>query len=124
MAEAEAPTVVPVELWKENPLKGNFNPGNTAGKKIFLEKTKGLPADHRLALTGANAQKIMAQFKVKEQLMGAVVTGIPSEYDASGAVLARKNFIHQCPTLGLEMVQQAAFSRFGTALAPADPIPE
>ena len=56
--------------------------------------------------------------------MGAVVTGIPSEYDASGAVLARKNFIHQCPTLGLEMVQRTAFSLFGTALAPADLIPE
>ena len=105
-------------------MTGNFNPGNAAGQKIFLENTKGLPADQHLTLTGANAQSIMAQFKVKEQLMGAVVTRIPSEYYATEAVITRMNLIHQCTTLGLEMVQRKDFGHFGTDLSPNDPIPE
>ena len=47
MAEADAAAAImlPIEQWKENLLTGNFNPGNTAGQKILLEKTEGLPAD-------------------------------------------------------------------------------
>ena len=100
MAEADVASafVAPVEKWKYNPLTGNFNPGNAAGKKIFLEKTKGLTADQRLTLNEANAQKIMSQFKVKDKLMGAVVTRIPIEYNTARSVIARMNLIHQCPT--------------------------
>ena len=96
----------------------------TRQEKIFLENMKVLPADQRLKLTEANTQNIMAKFKVKEQLMGAVVTGIPIKYDAEGAVSARMNLIHQCPTLGLVMVKRASFGHFGTFLAPKDPNPE
>ena len=67
-----------IEVWTENPLTGNFNPGTTSGQKIFLEKTKSLDADKRLALTNSNLAKIMALLKVKEQIMGGVVTGIPT----------------------------------------------
>ena len=121
--DAAAAIMVPVEQGKDNMLTGNFNPGNAAGQKIFLDKTKGLPADQRLTLTRENAQNIIAQFKV-DQFMGTVVTGIPREYDAAGAVSARMNLIHQCPTTGLEMVQRADFGRFGTDIAPNDPIPD
>ena len=123
-ADAAAAIMVPVEQGKDNLLIGNFNPGNAVGQKIFLDKTKGLPADQRLTLTRENAQNIIAQFKVNEQLIGALVTGIPREYDAAGAVNARMNLIHQCPTIGLEMVQRAAFGHFGTDIAPNDPIPD
>ena len=44
---AVAATVV---IWNENPLTGNFNPGKVAGKKIFLEKTKGLATVGELPL--------------------------------------------------------------------------
>ena len=96
-ADAAAAIMLPIEQWKENLLTGNFNPGKTARQKIFLEKTEGLPSDSRLTLTGENAQKIIAQFKVKEKLMGAVVTGILSKYDAAGAVSTRMNLIHHVP---------------------------
>ena len=55
-----------IKIWTENPLTGNFNPGTTSGQKIFLEKTKGLDADKRLALTNSNLAKIMAILEVKE----------------------------------------------------------
>ena len=55
-----------VEVWIENPLTDNFNPGTNTGQKIFLEKTKGLGADKRLSLTHPNAPKIMEFLKVKE----------------------------------------------------------
>ena len=115
MAEADAAAVImePVEQWKEDLLTGNFNTGNAAGQNIFLRNMKVLPEDQRLKLTEANTQKIMAKFKIKEHLMGAVVTRIPIKYDASGAVSARMNLIHQCPISGLGMVQRASFGRFG-----------
>ena len=63
-------------------MTGNFNPGTTAGQKIFLEKTKGLSDDKRLALTNSNSAAIMTYFKVKEQTMGEVVTHIPTTWTA------------------------------------------
>ena len=92
------------EVWTENPLTGNFNPGTTSGQKIFLEKTKGLEANKRLALTNTNSAKIMAFLKVKEQTMGGVVTGIPTLY-TGGVVSAFMNLIHQSPSISLEMCQ-------------------
>ena len=50
-AYAAAANMVPVEQWKDNMLMGKFNPGNTAEKKIFFEKTNGLPVDQHLTLT-------------------------------------------------------------------------
>ena len=55
--------------------------------------------------------------------MGAVVTGVPSEFNAAGTVTARMNLIHQCQSLDLETVQRAAFSRFGPDLPSTNPIP-
>ena len=80
MSEDVAAAPAPTEVWTENPLTGNFNPGNSAGQKIFLEKTKGLPSDKRLALTHSNAPKIMEILKMKEQVMGNVVTFVPTIY--------------------------------------------
>ena len=80
-AGAGAPAVAtPVVIWNENPLTGNFNPGTVAGQKIFLEKTKGLATAEQLPLSNASAPKIMEFLKMKEQLMGTVVTGVPTVY--------------------------------------------
>ena len=103
-----APFLVP-EIWSENMLIVNFNPGTTAGQKLFLEKTKGLPQDQRLPLTRANSPKIMKHFKMKEQLMGTVVRCIPSVYTLGVRSVGMK-LIHQSPSLSLEIVQRAAFT--------------
>ena len=110
------------EVWTENPLTGNFNPGTTSGQKIFLEKTKGLEASKRLALTNTNLAEIMAFLKVKEQTMGGVVTGIPTLY-TGGVASAFMNLIHQSPSILLEMCQQRAHVRYSTPLGNGDPIP-
>jgi hypothetical protein len=110
------------EVWTENPLTGNFNPGSTSGQKIFIEKTKGLEASKRLALTNSNSAEIMAFLKVKEQTMGAVVTGIPTSY-AGGIGIALMNLVHQSPSISLEMCQRRAHVRYSNALGDADPIP-
>ena len=92
-AGAGPPAVAaPSVSWNENPLTGNFNPGTASGQKIFLEKTKGLDTDKRLALTNSNSPQILALLKVKEQVMGGVVTGIPTSY-AGGNPSALMNLI-------------------------------
>ena len=124
MVDAAAPAAVLVppvapfiamESWSEISLMVNFNPGTTAGQKMFLEKTKGLPQDQCLTLTGANPQKIMNLFKLKEQLMGAVVTCTPSVYTL-GVPSTMMNLICESLSLSLEMTQRAAFTHFSTAL--------
>ena len=63
---AGAPAVAePVVIWNENPLTGNFNPGTVAGKKIFLENTKGLATAEQLTLSNTSAPKIMEFLKMK-----------------------------------------------------------
>lgn len=112
----------PVEVWTENPLTGNFNPGTTSGQKIFLEKTKGLATDKRLALSNSNAQELMEFFKVKEQTMGSTVSFIPTSF-VGGVPSEHKNLIHQSPSISLEACQRNAHARFATTLGPNDPIP-
>ena len=117
--------IMATEVWTENPLTGDFNPGTTAGQKIFLEKTKGLAADKRLALTNSNSSAIMEFFKVKEQTMGEVITHIPTTW-AGGVGGNFMNLIHQSPSISMDCLQRAAFRRFGTpladnALVPAQP---
>ena len=55
--------------------------------------------------------------------MGTVVTGVPTVYTA-GVGSSSMNLIHQGPLIPLEIVQQGAHARFGTALADGDTIPE
>ena len=103
-------------------MTGDFNPGKVAGHKIFLEKTKGLATAGQLPLTNASATKIMEFLKMKEQLMGTVVTGVPTVYTA-GVGSSLMNLIHQSPSIPLEIVQRGAHARFGTTLADGDTIP-
>ena len=59
---------------------------------------------------------------MKEQLMGTVVTRVPTVYTA-GVGISLINLIHQSPSISLDIVQQGAHTRFGTALADGDAIP-
>ena len=82
-AGAVAPAVAaPVVIWNENPLTVNFNPVTVAGQKIFLEKKKVLATAGQLPLSNASATNIMEFSKMKGQLMGTVVTGVPTVYTA------------------------------------------
>ena len=65
----------------------------------------------------------MELLKMNEQLMGTVVTGVPTLYTA-GVGSSPMNLIHQSPSIPLEIVQRGAHARFGTALADSDTIPE
>ena len=105
VAGAGVPAVTtPVVIWNENPLTGNFNPGTVAGQKIFLNKTKGLATAGELPLSNASATKIMEFLKMKEQLMGTVVTRVPTVYTAVvGSSLM--NLIHYSPSIPLDNVQ-------------------
>ena len=93
-----------------------------AGKKIFLENTKGLATADQPPLSNTTAPKIMECLKIKEQLMGTVVTGVLTVYTA-GVGSSLMNLIHQSPSISLEIVQQGAHARFGTDLADGDTIP-
>ena len=122
-AGAGAPAfVAPVVIWNKNPLTGNFNPGTVAGQKISLEKTKGLATAGKLPLSNASAAKIMEFLKMKEHIMGTVVTGVPTVYTA-GIGSSPMNLIHQSPSIPLEIFQRGAHARFGTAFADGDTIP-
>ena len=123
-AGAGSPAVAaPVVIWNENPLTGNFNPGTVAGQKIFIVKTKGLATSGQLPLSNVSATKIMECLKMKEQLMGIVVTGVPTVYTA-GVGSSPMNLIHQIPSIPLDIVQRGAHACFGAALAYGDTIPE
>ena len=104
-------------------MTGNFNLGTVAGQKIFLEKKKRLVTAWQLPLSNASATKIMEFLNMKEQLMGTVVTGVPTVYTA-GFGSSPINIIHQSPSITLEIVQRGADTRFGDALADGDTIPE
>ena len=65
----------------------------------------------------------MEFLKMKEQLMGNFVTGVPTVY-TSGVGSSPRNLIHQSPSIPLEIVQRGAHTRFGTALADGNTIPE
>ena len=79
---------------------GNFSPGEEAGQKIFLQKTKDLATAEQLPLSNVSAPKIMAFLRMKEQLMVTVVTGVSTVYTV-GAGISPMNIIHQSPSISL-----------------------
>ena len=77
---------VPVVIWNYNPLKGNFKTGAVVGQKIFLDKKKDLATADQLPLSNVSAPKIMEFLQMKEQLMGTVVTGVPTVYTVGAGI--------------------------------------
>ena len=112
------------EIWTENPTQGDFNPGTKAGEAIFKLKSKGPSDDKRIGFERKNAQQFRRLLQAKESTFGSVVTNVPIEFDAAGAVTERKNLIEEYACIPLEALQRAAHKRFGTALAHNAPIPQ
>ena len=59
---------------------------------------------------------------MKDQLMGTVVTGVPTVYTA-GVGISPMNLIHQSPLIRLDIFQQGAHTRFGTDWTDGNAIP-
>ena len=65
----------------------------------------------------------MEFLKMKEQLMGTVVTGVLTVYTA-GVGSSPTNLIYQIPLIPLDIFQKGAHARFGTALPDGNTILE
>ena len=122
-AAPPVPAAAPPEVWKTDPLLGNFNPGTKHGHLIFESKTKGLPEADRLDLSKKHEVEIQKYLKAREGRMGTVVTKIPTEWDGTGAPTKHANLLTQYQGLTLPQVQRAAHKRYNVALAVAAPIP-
>ena len=84
----------PAEVWTENPLFGDYNPGNATRQKIFKEKSKGLLSAERLEMNKANATKIHQFISGLATHLGKCVTHVPVEY-AAGTATDHVNLIEQ-----------------------------
>ena len=113
------------EEWKTNPDQGNrFNPGSAQGRKIFQNKTQGLPEDQRLDLTKDNSFQFKQAFNSRKEHLGPIVTKVPIEFNADGSVKKTASLLTQIHQIKLEDVQRAAHNRYSNNLAPTDRIPE
>ena len=126
MAEAPPaanPPAQEVVSWTINPLSQNFNPGTSAGSKIFIEKTKG-PADgERIGDKVSDSKKFQEYVKAKAIPFGSVVTHIPTAWDADGNVTGYSSIIDQYQSISLEDVQREAHKCYGNELTFGQPIP-
>lgn len=121
-ANANANANDPVQ-WLTNPLQGNFNPGTDAGRKIFKDKTRGLPEADRLDLSKSNSLAIQRYFKAREEHL-ETITNIPVEFNIDGSVKTTASLLSQSHLISLKDVQREAHRRFGNALASTEPIPQ
>ena len=122
-AAPAAATTTTEEEWTTNPYTRNFNPGTTAGNKIFIEKSKG-PADgSRIGDTIDQSKTLIDFVKQKASSFGPCVTHLPIEFDAAGNPTKFANIIDQYQAIPLSAVIRAAHKRYGTPLSQADPIP-
>jgi hypothetical protein len=83
------------ETWTENPNHGKFNPGTTAGNKIFQYKTKGLDHDKRLSFDSKNAALFRRLLEAKEPAFGGVVSKVPVDWDDAGTITVFKNLVSE-----------------------------
>jgi hypothetical protein len=113
----------PVEIWSENPVTEEFNPGTSTGQKIFLLLSKGPDDGKKFSLSPTEAQEFMSFIRSKAQAFGPCVTHVSSELDATGRPSRFVNIIDQYQSIGIDVVQQAAFERYSTPIASIDPIP-
>ena len=120
---ANAPNNVP-EVWTDNPLSADFNPGTRAGSAIFLEKSKGPIDGQRIGDTIADAKKLHEFLKTKATTFGPCCTHIPIAFDATGSPTKFASLIDQYQSMTYQHVIREAHKRFGTELAPGVDIPD
>ena len=122
-AGAGAPPAPAPEIWTENPIQGNFNPGTKSGAEIFKLKSQGLPQDKRLSLDKKDAPTFRRLLEAKEPTFGQVLTHIPVTFAPDGSATGHLNLISNYSSVTLEQLQRRALARYGTAIAETDAIP-
>ena len=111
------------ETWHVNPYHGKFNPSTKAGQAIFERKTKGLPADERFNVTKKYFQGIRRLLQVKSSSLGAVVTRVPQEYDATGNVTAHRNLLTEYSSIEINCLKREAHKLYSNAISEGDMLP-
>ena len=111
------------EQWCENPMYGDFNPGNSHGRDIFSKKTKGLADDKKFEVSTKDAGAIRKYLIGKQSSLGKVVTRIPVAFDHAGSPIRFSNLIHQHQSVSFERLQRLAHARFATELTENQPVP-
>lgn len=119
---SENMAAAPAEIWKSNPLQGDFNPGTKLGKDIFLEKSKGLPENERFDLSRSNETSICQYLQARENHMEGCLD-IPTEFNNDGTVKVTKHLLTQYHSIRLEDCQRAAHEHYGEKLDPEGAIP-
>ena len=110
------------EIWKSDPLQGDFNPGSKLGKDIFEAKSKGLDEENRIPWSKANASRIHRYFRAREKNMRGCVD-IPIEWNPDGTVKKTANLLSQYRLIKLQDCQRASHGRYNVPLAHNAAIP-
>ena len=115
-AGAGAPPAPAPEIWTENPIQGNFNPGTKSGAEIFKLKTQGLPQDKWLSLGKKDALSFRLFLEAKKN-------HIPVGFAPDGAPNQHLNLISQYLAVTLEQLQRRALVRYGKTIPETYAIP-
>eukprot|EP00956_Cyclotella_meneghiniana_P036770 scaffold130371_cov40-Cyclotella_meneghiniana.AAC.2 len=99
-----AATTTTEEEWTTNPYTHNFNPGTTAGNKIFIEKSKGPTDGSRIGDTIDQSKTLIDFIKQTASAFGPCVTHLPIEFDADGNPTKFANIIDQYQAIPLSAV--------------------
>ena len=82
-----------------------------------------MPADERFTATDKNPQGLCRLLQAKSSSLGAVVTRVPQEYDATGNVTAHGNMLTEYFSIEMNRLQQETHKRYSNAIAEGDVIP-
>ena len=113
----------PADSWEVTQFHGNFNPGTKSGQLIFLEKTKGLPAEKSFELIKCDAPAMKQQFKARQGVMGDVVRKVAISFDVTGAATDHMNLLARHASTWLDNVMHVAQKGFATAVTHPTAIP-
>ena len=71
----------PVEIWSENPVTEEFNPGTSTGQKIFLLLSKGPDDGKKCSLSPTEAQEFMSFIRSKASSCSIAQSDVDQEED-------------------------------------------
>ena len=125
---AENPSVVAqlapsTVTWTEDPQTDDFNPGTTAGNKIFNERSRGHPDGKLFSNSFKDAKDFQVFLRSRSVSLGPAVTHVPVAWNDDNEPTEFKNIITQYQTINIDAVLRAAHKRHGIPLASTDPIP-
>ena len=79
-----------------------------------------MPADERFTETKKDSQGICCLLQAKYSTLGAVVTTVLQEYDATGNVTAHGNLLTKYSSIEMNCLQREAHKRYSNAIAEGD----